>query len=406
MNYWRIATFNTAGMADPTWRSLMFTFFRSLNVHIICLQETHSRSEDETNWTNEWGLGQACFNSDKPGKSRKKGVAILLNDPVLSMHVLAKSTDGRVVSAEVQYLNTCLRIVNVYCPTMSYSATCRNNFFDSLYLHFQTKHPTILTGDFNVVDNPLIDKNPPGNFNDRSNSLLCLCNTAGLTDTFRTLYGNAPYFTRRQGVSQSRLDRFYVTSNVKRVHEFAVPSTFSDHDVISLEIESYTTVLRGPGFWKNNTSIYDTQEFLDTLTNRWKLWETLELTLFSNKVDWWLHIKDKLQLLCKYCCKTVNQAVRSEENKMQQNLHRMWQRLSTEPYLTSTYQQQKKELATFQKEQARKIFLKSQTSLYTNSDHGTKAFYQQFATPQEHTHVQQLVDSNGNLYSKQENNNS
>ena len=91
---------------------------------------------------------------------------------------------------------------------------------------------------------------------------------------------------------------------------------------------------------------------------------------------------------------------------MQQNLHRMWQRLSTEPYLTSTYQQQKKELATFQKEQARKIFLKSQTSLYTNSDHGTKAFYQQFATPQEHTHVQQLVDSNGNLYSKQENNNS
>ena len=136
----------------------MFTFFRSLNVHIICLQETHSRSEDETNWTNEWGLGQACFNSDKPGKSRKKGVAILLNDPVLSMHVLAKSTDGRVVSAEVQYLNTCLRIVNVYCPTMSYSATCRNNFFDSLYLHFQTKHPTILTGDFNVLNNPFIGK--------------------------------------------------------------------------------------------------------------------------------------------------------------------------------------------------------------------------------------------------------
>jgi len=26
----------------------MLTFFRSLNVHIICLQETHSRPEDET----------------------------------------------------------------------------------------------------------------------------------------------------------------------------------------------------------------------------------------------------------------------------------------------------------------------------------------------------------------------
>ena len=48
MNHLRIATFNTAGMADPTRRSLMLAFFRSLNVHIICLQETHSRPEDET----------------------------------------------------------------------------------------------------------------------------------------------------------------------------------------------------------------------------------------------------------------------------------------------------------------------------------------------------------------------
>jgi len=93
------------------------------------------------------------------------------------------------------------------------------------------------------------------------------------------------------------LGRFYVTSNVKPVHEFAVPSTFSDHDVITLEIENFTTLLRGPGFWKNNTSIYDKQAFLDILANRWNLWETLELTLFSNKVDWWSHVKGKFPLL-------------------------------------------------------------------------------------------------------------
>jgi len=54
----------------------------------------------------------------------------------------------------------------------------------------------------------------------------------------------------------------------------------------------------------------------------------------ENNLDWWLHIKDKLQLLCKYFCKTLKQTVKSKENKMQQNYHLIWQRLSTESHLT------------------------------------------------------------------------
>jgi len=65
----------------------MFTFFRWLNAHIVCLQEAHSKPEDETNWTNEWGLGQAYFNSDKAGKSRKNGVAISVAHLVWKMEV-------------------------------------------------------------------------------------------------------------------------------------------------------------------------------------------------------------------------------------------------------------------------------------------------------------------------------
>jgi len=76
-NHLRIATFNTAGMTDDIRRASLFILFRSLNVHVICLQETHSLPSDEARWAKEWAPNQAFFNSDCQGGTRKNGVAIL-----------------------------------------------------------------------------------------------------------------------------------------------------------------------------------------------------------------------------------------------------------------------------------------------------------------------------------------
>jgi len=170
-NRLRIATFNTAGITDNIRRASLFVLFRSLNVHVMCLQETHSHPSDEARWAKEWTPNQAIFNSDCPGVTRKNGVALLANCSSISILLLQKSVDGRVLSVDIHVSNSIIRLINIYGPTSSFPAGYRNSFFESLYFYLHPTRPSIPAGDFNVVDNPAIDRFPPSSKYEQSNSL-------------------------------------------------------------------------------------------------------------------------------------------------------------------------------------------------------------------------------------------
>ena len=122
----------------------------------------------------------------------------------------------------------CLRFhdINMYGPTSSFPAGYRNSFFESLYFYLHPTRPSILAGDFTVVANPIIDRFPPSSKYEQSNATN-LCKNAGLSHTYRTLYGDSLFYTRRQNQSQSRLDRFYATSTIQLKSECAQPNAFS-----------------------------------------------------------------------------------------------------------------------------------------------------------------------------------
>ena len=195
-NRLRIATFNTAGITDNIRRASLFVLFRSLNVHVMCLQETHSHPSDEARWAKEWTPNQAIFNSDCPGVTRKNGVALLANCSSISILLLQKSVDGRVLSVDIHVSNSIIRLINIYGPTSSFPAGYRNSFFESLYFYLHPTRPSILAGDFNVVDNPAINRFPPSSKYKQSNSLINLCKNAGLSDTYRALYGDTLFYTK------------------------------------------------------------------------------------------------------------------------------------------------------------------------------------------------------------------
>ena len=69
MATFNIATFNCAGMADATRRTALLNLFRKLPVQIICVQETHSRPENEVQWAREWAPDVVILN--KYGKRTK-----------------------------------------------------------------------------------------------------------------------------------------------------------------------------------------------------------------------------------------------------------------------------------------------------------------------------------------------
>ena len=94
-----------------------------------------------------------------------------------------------------------------------------------------------------------------------------------------------------------RLDRIYVSENVKIVESLVAPNPFSDHDIISASLNIPLPDPRGKGYWKNNSSIYDREDFQEELEIRWAKWKTLVGTIYPDYFSWWLHAKERVKNL-------------------------------------------------------------------------------------------------------------
>ena len=54
--YLKIASVNCRGIRDRAKRLSFFTHAKTLDVHVLCLQETFSKPKDELVWKNVWGI--------------------------------------------------------------------------------------------------------------------------------------------------------------------------------------------------------------------------------------------------------------------------------------------------------------------------------------------------------------
>ena len=157
--YLKIVSFNSRGMNNDAKRATIFAHLRQLDAQIILLQEIFSKPHKEAIWANKWTAGQAAFNSLSQNNETASGTAILLNHPALVFGTIRKDVDGRVVAAEVKHNGFVINVVNTYAPTMPYarSVSVRENFFNSLFYYIHSNMVSILVGDFNTIDDPIID---------------------------------------------------------------------------------------------------------------------------------------------------------------------------------------------------------------------------------------------------------
>ena len=120
--YLKIATVNCRGIRDHAKRLAFFTHARTLDVHVLCLQETYSKPQDEHDWQNDWGdKNQAVFNSNAEiSRKADAGTAILLNHPSLQFGNNRKDIGGRILTAEIRCDSFVFQVVNVYAYHSSY----------------------------------------------------------------------------------------------------------------------------------------------------------------------------------------------------------------------------------------------------------------------------------------------
>ena len=126
-----------------------------------------------------------------------------------------------------------------------------------------------------------------------SSDLGDLVNVFDLQDVCRKIYPVKPFFSFRRGLSKSRIDLFFSSKNCILDNYQHQDFSLSDHDIISTSIATQSTYLKGKGFWKNRTKLYDSENFIDKFKKFWA--ENLRKNWKRCSGSWWLETKFQIK---------------------------------------------------------------------------------------------------------------
>ena len=150
-----IATLNVNGINDYNKCLSIFNTLKTLNCEIIALQETHIIQKNIEQVKSLWPYDSVW---NPAPSSNSCGTAILLG-PKTEKKGYTMDTTGRIITLKTQYNDNDIQITNIYAPNDNQH---REHFFDQItnYMYNNTNH-SIITGDFNMVEKPEIDRVPP-----------------------------------------------------------------------------------------------------------------------------------------------------------------------------------------------------------------------------------------------------
>ena len=282
--WFTISTLNVNSIKNSIKRNSIFVDLSCFPTDLILLQDTHSSPDLQTQFIAEWTCGQSIFHSPPPTTS-VSGVAILVNDPNICLSNIMSDNEGCILAADVSRVNFAICVINIYAPSSLIPYNKLHIFFNNLYPYFSTKLPNILAGDFNFVENPQIDRYPPQPKRHSFSTFSQLINTFNLCDALRTLTPNDQIFTHRSQHSQSRPDRFYISSTLAPTAHTSTPNSCSDHVTIKINLPF------GKPYWKTNISHFKNDNLKPNLTSL-ILARTMALQSQNlNLLQLWLNLK-------------------------------------------------------------------------------------------------------------------
>jgi exonuclease III len=267
---------NTNGLRNESKKKSLFRWlkvYHKAEEKIVFLQETHTNTDNESTWTNNWE-GDVIFSH---GTSNSKGTAILLpKDTQYLEEDIHRDIDGRYIVMVITINQTKLCLVNVYAPTGENSEEkieWLNKLQEILdeYSHINF----IIGGDLNTAFNPVLDKyNAPPNSqpSDYAQAWLTLCEDLNLTDIWRTMNPNKKRYTWRQGgknspLKQSRLDYWIIS--IPTIFDLDMvdisPGFRSDHSLIEINFNKSTEENRDPSFWRFNATLLKDKAYIDKI---------------------------------------------------------------------------------------------------------------------------------------------
>ena len=297
-----LGSINVNGLRNVKKRQNTFTWFKQKKYDCILLQETHCAGIDEAQeWSKEWGGYSEWYN----GTRLSKGVAILLGEHApLSVISSNGYNDGRIISFKVEINELNIQIINIYAPNNS---TERKHFINNINNIIDINCINIIAGDFNLVQNSTLDREPSKYSSDAGYiELTELMETYDFEDVFRAQNPDKMSFTFSRGDSKSRID-YFLTPITRRGHIksssiFHFP--FSDHDIVNISTD-FKKFDHGPGVWKMNVATIYSAQFQESIENLWPIWKN-SLSQYANITVWWEIIKCRIKQLTIEISRSLN----------------------------------------------------------------------------------------------------
>ena len=363
---------NSNGLRNDVKRRAIFNYSRS-RADVICLQETHSSTEDELKWQLEWG--NKIYYSH--GENNARGVCVLIKRGLdAKSKVLHCSDNGRYLVLELQYNHITLLVTNIYGPNND-----SPQFFGKIFnLTSEENENRIIIGDFNTVLDKLNDRKGELCNNEKSKeTILDAMEKHMYTEIWRDRNPGVKqfsYYRKRPHMAASRLDYALVTRGLDRqiMSCFYIPSIFSDHKGFYISI-GFKEIKSGSGFWMFNDTLLQNTDYVDGLN---KLLEDLELRYrdVESLQKWELY---------KFECATYSQEfsrlIANEKkliiSQLYENLDILGERMDKELNEDNIdlYQKTKMDLEELEREQALSIMFRCKARWAMEAERNTKYFY-------------------------------
>lgn len=401
----RFCTYNARGLGDFKKRKQLYTLLKYKKVDVVFIQETHARESEMHLWRSQWG-GQILFAN---GSSASKGVVVLVGrDFEASVQHQIIDPCGRYLIVEVIIQDVQIVLCNIYAPNVD-----SPNFFTEVVKHLETYENSniIWGGDFNfVIDNEIDRKFSHYNNNRARDMFLQYAEQKELNDVWRIFNPEArqysccrPNSDSNEWQKLSRLDMFFVSSGLMNgISNCKMQTGFqSDHSFVLFDLELNPDV-RGPGYWKFNSShLYDKQ-FLHAASAN--IQESIETCTLEDDLKW-EYVKGRLIEFCKVYGKDKARDKKKQMLEISSRLEYLKVLVEEFPYTENEaifeYQLLKAERERLIAEKVNGMIVRSREKYFEEGERSSKYFFSLEKHRARKKVMYRIKDENGQVISNQ-----
>lgn len=287
---------NVRGLKNIVKRKAIFLFCKEQQANCFFLQETHSGTEDEKFWKQQWG-DDILFSH---GTSHSAGVMVLLNKFPGKIIKHESDTDGHWIMMVLEiydqkYVSLCIYGYNIRTNNRA-MMTKLDRLINNWKITYMTEK-VIIGGDFNIAPHSWLDRRPQrGQQPEYDDIIKNLCTSTHTVDYWRMSNPTSVMYTwnstadRNQG---SRLDYWLISQIIcKDILKYEIStSPLSDHCMIKLSLKIIQQPKASENMWKFNNNLLLNDDFCKQVE---KLLENVKKLSMSHTSKWeWFKFQTK-----------------------------------------------------------------------------------------------------------------